>query len=377
MEKKLYSIAATFNSADGIINAADNVSSAGYKRYDVNTPYPVHGMDDAMKLPPSKLGYFSIVFALTGTSLMLFFIWWITTQDYPNVIGGKPFFGLPAFIPVTFEATVLLCAVFSALTLIVYFFKFPNMAHPTHDTEYMNDVSSDYHGIYIEAKDPKFDAEQVKSLFTKLGASKIYEIYYEDEFLTSKFQIWDRKFVFGLIAIAGFVSFSTYMHLNKLMYIPPFNWMMIQPKVTPQMKSTFFKDGFGDRPPVEGTVARGFVPYTIEKPEDAGELLSNPLQATERNIELGKQKFLTFCSPCHGDYGRGESRLKGQFPNGPTLHSDKITNWKDGQLYHVISKGQNVMPGYERQATRDERWAIVLYIRTLQRALNAKESDLK
>jgi mono/diheme cytochrome c family protein len=113
------------------------------------------------------------------------------------------------------------------------------------------------------------------------------------------------------------------------------------------------------------------------KPEEAGKYLANPLDANERNLDLGKRKFLTFCSPCHGNYANGESRLNGQFPNGPTMHSDKVVNWSDGQLYHVISEGQNVMPGYSKQATRDERWAIVLYVRTLQRAMNAKESDLK
>lgn len=376
--KKLYSVAATFDDPNKIMIAADKVSSAGYKKYDVNTPFPVHGMDDAMKLPPSKVGYFTITFGLTGTSLMLFFIYWITSVDYPQVIGGKPFYGIPAFIPVTFEATVLLGAIGSALSLIIYFFKFPNNSHPLHDTEYMNAVSSDEYGIYIEAKDKMFDMEGVKSLFNSLGAKKVHEIYYEEEFLTQKFSLFDKKFIIGLVVIAIFTSFSAYMHLNKLLYITPFNWMVDQPKVSAQQASTFFADGFGMRTPPEGTVARGFIPYAFTgKPEEAGKYLANPLEANERNLDLGKRKFLTFCSPCHGNYANGESRLNGQFPNGPTMHSDKVVNWTDGQLYHVISEGQNVMPGYSKQATRDERWAIVLYVRTLQRAMNAKESDLK
>ena len=94
-------------------------------------------------------------------------------------------------------------------------------------------------------------------------------------------------------------------------------------------------------------------------------------------VERGRQKFLTFCSPCHGNFGRGDSRLAGQFPNPPTLHSDKVRKWPDGNIYHVITEGQNVMPSYASQIARDDRWAIVHYIRVLQRAHNAKESDLR
>ena len=86
---------------------------------------------------------------------------------------------------------------------------------------------------------------------------------------------------------------------------------------------------------------------------------------------------MTFCSPCHGNFGRGDSRLRGQFPNPPTLHSEKVRNWPDGSIFHVITEGQNVMPSYATQVPRENRWAIIQYIRVLQRAQNAKESDLK
>ena len=76
-------------------------------------------------------------------------------------------------------------------------------------------------------------------------------------------------------------------------------------------------------------------------------------------------------------HGTGQSRLRGQFPNPPSLHSDKVRNWSDGRIFAVITEGQNVMPSYSTQLTEDERWAVINYIRVLQRAMNAKESDLK
>jgi mono/diheme cytochrome c family protein len=132
------------------------------------------------------------------------------------------------------------------------------------------------------------------------------------------------------------------------------------------------------RPPVPGTVARDFIPYPFKgKPEEAGKYLINPLLPTKEIVERGKSKYLTFCSPCHGNFGRGDSRLQGQFPNPPTLNSDKVRNWPDGSIYHVITEGQNAMPSYAPQISREDRWAIIQYIRILQRAQNAKESDLK
>jgi mono/diheme cytochrome c family protein len=374
---KLYSVAAVFDTPDSIINAADKVSGAGYEKYDVNTPYPLHGMDGAMKLKPSRMGYFTIVIGLTFMSLMLYFMYWVFNVDYSQVIGGKPMFPLPAFIPILFEVTVLTGAVLTVYIMILFYFKLPNNAHPLHDTKYMKDVSSDKFGIYIEADDAKFDLETVKAFLSSLGASRVDEIYFDEEEVNEKHRILEPKFVIGLIVIAAITSASVYIHMNKLLYFMPFDWMLYQHKVTAQDGSEFFKNGTSSRPPVEGTVARGFMPYLYTNADSAAENLTNPYPPTEANILLGKRKFLTYCSPCHGDLADGTSRLKGEFPPGPTLHSDKVKAWKDGHIYHIITKGQNVMPGYERTVTRKERWAIVNYIRTLERAMDAKAEDMQ
>jgi mono/diheme cytochrome c family protein len=150
-----------------------------------------------------------------------------------------------------------------------------------------------------------------------------------------------------------------------------------QAKIIPQSENKFFADGRGMRLPVDGTVARGFIPYPFEGQTNPTEVLSNPYFPTKANLELGKKKFLTYCSPCHGNFAEGDSRLAGQFPNPPTLHSDRARNFSDGMLYHIMTVGQNVMPSYASQVTREERWAIVNYIRVLQRAKNASESDIK
>ncbi|MGD8779350.1 MAG: DUF3341 domain-containing protein [Ignavibacteria bacterium] len=376
-DKTLYSYTGLFDTPDEIIKAANQVAEDGYKKFDVNTPYPVHGMDKAMKLGASPLGYVALVLGLSGTLLALGVMYWMVAVDYPVVIGGKPFFAFPAFVPIMFEVTVLLASVGTVLVMLFILFKLPNNAHPLHDTDYMKATSCDKYGISIQADDPKFEENTVKEYFSKLGAKNITPIYYDEKEINTKHKVLEPKFIGFLIVVFIIVSGATYFSLNKLIIIPPFSWMMEQEKVVPQESSSAFENGRGMRQPVQGTVARGLIPYAFkDKPEEAGKFLINPLSPTEETLALGKKKFEIYCSPCHGNLGKGDSMLRGQFPNPPSLHSEKARQWPDGRVYHIITEGQNVMPGYSSQLSRRERWAIVLYIRALQRSQNAKESDL-
>ena len=377
-EKHLFAVTALFDTPDEIIHAAHETQSAGFTRYDVNTPYPVHGMDKAMGLKQSRLGVFALVFGLLGAVSAVGLMTWVTLVDYPLVIGGKPFWSWPAFVPVAFEVTVLMASVLSVVTMIVLYFKFPNISHPLHDTPYMKKVSSDKFGISIQADDPKFDEAAVSQFLKRIGGKEVAAVYYDLVDLDHGQTMFDPKFLGVLAITAILVSGATYVTFNHILFWEPFSWMSTQVKQKAQRPSELFKDGIGMRPPVEGTVARGFLPYAFKgKPDEAGKNLINPLLPTKDVLERGKSKFLTYCSPCHGNFGRGDSRLRGQFPNPPTLHSDKVRNWPDGNIFHVITEGQNVMPSYASQLSRDDRWAVVNYVRVLQRAHNAKESDLK
>lgn len=373
-DKRIFGITALFNDPNAIISAAKKVSSEGFSRWDVNSPYPVHGIEKAMKMKPSKLGVVTLIFGLSGTMLALILMWWTMSIDYPMIIGGKPYFSLPAFIPVTFEVTVILATVSTVVAMFAFFFGLPRNAHALHDTDYMKKVSCDHYGIVIEANDPKFNEKTTLEFLKGLKPLSTEIIYFPEK---ESYPIFEPKFIMLLAGVAIVVSLGTYLMLNKLVYIEPFNWMEKQAKIIPQSASEFFADGRGMRLPVEGTVAKGFIPYPFEGQTNPTEVLSNPYFPTKENLNLGQRKFLTYCSPCHGNFGDGDSRLQGQFPNPPTLHSDRARNFQDGTIYHIITIGQNVMPSYASQVTREERWAIVNYIRVLQRAKNASDSDLK
>ena len=372
-DKKIYGLAALFKDPNSIIAAAKKVNSEGYTKWDVNTPYPVHDMDKAMGMKPSRLGFVTLFFGLSGTTIALLFMWWTMSVDYPLVIGGKPFFALPSFIPVTFEVTVLLGTVFTVISMFALFFGLPRNSHPIHDTNYIKKVSVDHYGVIIEAADPKFDEDKIRSFYNSLGAVHTEVIYFPEKQPT---KVFEPRFIMFLIIVAAIVSGATYFTLNKFMYMIPYNWMDEQAKIIPQSRNDFFADERGMRLPVEGTVARGFLPYPYMGEKEPKEFLSNPYIPTKENLELGKRKFLTFCSPCHGNYADGDSRLNGQFPNPPTLHSTRAREFSDGMIYHIITNGQNVMPSYASQVTREERWAIINYIRVLQRAKNATDADV-
>lgn len=378
-DTKLYAVTALFRTPDQIIAAAKGVKQAGYTHFDVHTPYPVHGMDKAMGLPETKLGFVTLAAGIMGAVGMISFASWVAAVDYPQVIGGKPYWSWPAFVPVTYEIAVLLAVLLTVGGMIAFFFKFPNISHPLHDTPYMKAVSADQYGVTVRADDPTFDEKAVRELLTKLGGD-VAPVAFTEEFLTFRPRLFEPRFLLLLAGIAFVSAGGGYVTWNKLMFMPPFDWMMLQPKAKPQTASTFYADGFGMRLPVAGTVARGFTPYPYvitDRADSVGALMVNPLVPTAPVLERGRKKFLTYCSPCHGNVGRGDSRLNGQFPNPPTLHSDKVRNWPDGAIFHVVTAGQNVMPSYQYQISREDRWAVVHYVRTLQRALNAKESDLQ
>ncbi len=107
-QKSVFGILARFDSPTALMGAARKMDREGYRSFDCHSPFPIHGMDHAMGMKKSKLGWIVAACGFLGASGALLMQWWMSTVDYPLVISGKPFFSLPAFIPITFELCVLL-----------------------------------------------------------------------------------------------------------------------------------------------------------------------------------------------------------------------------------------------------------------------------
>jgi len=132
-------------------------------------------------------------------------------------------------------------------------------------------------------------------------------------------------------------------------------------------------------PPVPGTVPRGFTPYryAVEDSLIAQRELVNPLPRTADVLGRGQRVFMTYCVVCHGPKGNGEGYIVPKFPMPPSLLSPKVSGWADGRIFHVVTRGQNLMPSYASQILPEDRWAVIHYVRALERAANPRPEDLK
>ncbi|MBS1960277.1 MAG: cytochrome c [Bdellovibrionales bacterium] len=137
------------------------------------------------------------------------------------------------------------------------------------------------------------------------------------------------------------------------------------------------------RPPPAGAIPRGFRPYSLTSMDQAKGNV-NPLSRSHSVLQKGRQLYDVYCIVCHGKYGEGDGLVAAKpdwprplFPRPPSLQSDKINEYKDGQIYHVIAMGQNLMPSYAEKLNEEERWSIVHYIRALHRAKHPTAEDLK
>jgi len=132
------------------------------------------------------------------------------------------------------------------------------------------------------------------------------------------------------------------------------------------------------RMPVEGTVPRGFAPYRYAAAESllAQAELSNPLPRSAEVLARGQRIYMTYCVVCHGETGDGQGYIVPKFPMPPSLYSDKVRGWNDGRIFHVMSRGQNLMPAYASQILPEDRWAAIHYVRVLQRAAHPLPQDV-
>lgn len=171
----IFGVIGQFEDVSQLMHAANGVRTAGYTRTDAYTPFPVHGLDDALGvrktiLPKMVLGA-GILGGLAGFG-MQYFAWVI---HYPLNIGGKPLNSWPAFIPITFEVTIL----FAALTAVVGMLALnglPQPYHPVFHTRNFERASEDLFFLCIESDDPKFDADEARQLLAKLGAVEVSDV---------------------------------------------------------------------------------------------------------------------------------------------------------------------------------------------------------
>jgi hypothetical protein len=171
----LWGLLAEFERPEELVTAATRAREAGYRKMDAYTPFPIHGLSDAMGFRPTKLPLVVLAGGLIGCVSALGMMWYSTTIHYPLNVGGRPFASWPAFIPITFELTVLfasLSAVFGMLGMN----GLPMPYHPVFNAPRFAFASRDRFFLCIEARDPKFDRMSARSFLEGLGAKDVVEV---------------------------------------------------------------------------------------------------------------------------------------------------------------------------------------------------------
>jgi hypothetical protein len=163
---------AEFDTPDAILGAARRVRDAGYAKWDVHTPYPVHGMDAAMGISDSRLGWIVLASGLTGLLAAVSMMQWMNGHDYPLVIGGKPPEAYASMVPIMFELTVLLAA-FGATFGMLGLNRIPRHHHPVFYSERFEACSNDKFFISIEAEDERFEPIATRAFLERLEPSSV------------------------------------------------------------------------------------------------------------------------------------------------------------------------------------------------------------
>jgi len=167
-----FGIVAEFKNPGHLMKVAKLTHKAGYTKFDCHSPFPIHGMDDAMGLKPSKLGFIVLFHGLLGFLGGLALQSWTASIAYPVNISGKPFLNFPAFVPVTFELTILLSA-FGAVFGMFYLNNMPKHHNPLFNSATIKKTTDDGFFVVIESEDPLFNEENTRKFLEDAGAVTI------------------------------------------------------------------------------------------------------------------------------------------------------------------------------------------------------------
>jgi mono/diheme cytochrome c family protein len=376
-----YGMLAEYASDTDLIAAAEKVRDEGFERWDCYSPFPVHGIDPAMGIKRTRLPFIVLCAGLTGTTTAVVLQWWTNAVDYQYIISGKPLWSIPANVPIAFELTVL----FSALTTFISMLLLNGLPKPSSPLDRVRRfarASDDRFFVVIESSDPKYDPAQTKQLLESTQPLAIETVPAD----TSSDRL-PMPIVYGVLGMAalalvpfGLFAAAREAHPTKPQFHIVPN-MDFQTYYKPQRANEFFADGRAEREPVEGTVAVGNLrddEHLYEGKAQGTWALALPpgVPANEATMVRGEERFGIHCAPCHGVDGSGDGIVhrrafalkEGTWVVPTNLADPKVVAQPVGQLFNTISHGIRNMPGYALQITPEDRWAILLYVRALQKS---------
>ncbi len=468
IQTTVHGMMAEFTTVDSLLTACRRVRDAGYTKTDAYTPFPVHGIDQALGIKPTKLPWIALFGGICGTFIALTMEIWMNGIDYKYIISGKPFISLPAFIPVAFELTILLAS-FGAFFGMWALNGLPRFSNPMFTDPRFDRATDDRFFLYVDAKDERYDAAGVRQLLSDTGSDYINEVVEDDtpsEVPRPIFLVWGLAVAASMVPLLGILTMRVTNSDKPRFHV--FYDMDFSPSKDAQQTTSLFANNLSMRPDVPGTVARGQLENSLESmtgidveelarrdsprverlvrafvqqdadakaeesqaraaeqeaeakaakeaesaaSQDAGDESAEgesdkadaeaaasdqqqpgvmdttpwieeiPFDVDAQLMARGQQQYAIYCSVCHGLDGRGnglvnqraQSRGFDTWVPPASLHQETLymDAYPNGKLFSTISHGIRKMPGYASQIKLKDRWAIVAYVRALQKSQNA------
>ncbi len=410
--QQVVGLLAQFSSAASLVAAARACRERGHRQLEAFSPFPIHGIDGVLRTRPTRLPWFVLLAGIAGGIGALLLQWWTNAVDYPFLISGKPRFSLPANVPVIFEVIIL----FAALTAFFGMLganRLPRLANRLLRNKRFLRVTNDRFFLLVSDGDAKTTLEDTRSYLSRLGATNIELLRAsKDDMRIPRGWAMALSVLLCLALIPpAWVARARYAPSSKPR-VHNFFDMDQQPRFDAQTASSLFADGRSSRPPVAGTIARGdwnrdvairegitpesnhaeaTLPVAAPTASPADEEVPEPnwvrefpVPVTDDLMRRGQERFNVYCAVCHGLTGDGNGLAslralelqQGTWVPPTSLYAEHVMQQPPGQLFHTITHGIRKMPAYGAQIPPEDRWAIVLYLRALQRTQNATLQDV-
>ena len=432
---KLVGLMAQFDDPHTLVHACDEARQAGFKKMDAFSPFPVHGIDPALGIPRTILPFICLAVGLGACVVGLGMQYYTNAADWSPIfpgykfnISGKPYFSLPANIPVTFEVIVLSTA-FAAFFGMWGLNKLPMFANPLHRISRFKRVTNDRFFLVIESADPQFDYSSVEAKFNDWGATAIEEV--REDLTDHELPQWLKLVPWIVVPLLMIPPVFIYRAMGqtsrypRLHVVPDMDWQhkfkaqTISPDLGKKNDPDFlFADKRSARMRLPGTIARGQLetntplftgiqgaaevtvnssPAEVrtslqeeEKKEDAAPVdaaaaaepnwtttFPEELTIDEDFLNRGQQRFNIYCSVCHGYNGNGDGLVNQRalalaasgnaaWTAAKSLHDPTVKSQPVGRIYDTITHGRASMGPYKDQIPLEDRWAIVAYVKALQ-----------
>ncbi len=441
---KLVGLLAQFDDPDSLVHACDQARQAGYTKTDAYSPFPVHGIDPALGIKRTVLPFIVLGIALGAVFIGLGMQWYtnggsiggVSTDESPLFpgyrfkISGKPYFSLPANIPVTFEVIVLSSA-FASFFGMWFLNKLPMLANPLHRISRFKRATNDKFFLMIKNADAKFDRGSTEAQLNEWGAVAVEEC--RQDLTDIRLPGWLRlvaligAILLMLPPVAIFRAMGMTNRAPRLHFMPDMDWQdkSKTQTVSPRLVNDefLFADERAMRAPVDGSVARGQldadpemyrgikrdytpavsvttatgsvrtslgpnqnqqdVPAAAPPAEDVSMFITtfpDEIEVTEELLARGQQRFNIYCTACHGFSGNGNGLVnqralalaatgKATWTTAKSLHDPMVKDPEKnpiGRIFDTITNGRATMGPYGDQIPTADRWAIVAYVKALQ-----------